>query len=114
MPEAQTPNLAAALVKAIAACKPVAHDAENTFHKYAYTSSEAIIGEARSALAGEGLAVIPLEQAICARDGGSHELVSRRLLVHTSGESVVCSSAWPIVPDRGRPLDKATAAADTV
>jgi hypothetical protein len=56
------PKLASALVRAILACKAVEHDAKNQHHQYAYTSSEAILGEARAALAGAGLAVIPVER----------------------------------------------------
>lgn len=111
------PRLATALVGAIRACSAVAHDAVNQHHKYRYTSAEAILREARVAMAANGLALIPLDQTVNGheREGPDrYELVQQRLLVHESGESVVCRSAWPIMPDRGRPLDKATAAADTL
>lgn len=111
------PNLAAALVQAIAACQVVPHDAENTYHRYRYTSAEAILTEARQALSSNGLAVIPVSQSVNGheREGPDrYELVQQRLLLHTSGESVLCCSAWPIIPEKGRPLDKATAAADTI
>ncbi len=111
------PNLASALVAATRACKPVPHDARNEHHKYDYTSSEAIIEEARAALAANGLCLIPVEQTVNGheREGADrYELVQQRLLLHVSGESIVCRSAWPITPGAGRPLDKATAAADTL
>jgi hypothetical protein len=40
-------------------------------------------------------------------------LVRQFLLLHTSGEERVLSTSWPVVPDKGRPLDKATASAAT-
>ncbi len=111
--------LATALVAAIRACESVPHDANVAFGKvaYAYTSSEAIFREARTALAANGLAVIPIEQSVngSERTGPDRfELISKRLLMHSSGESILCTSAWPIIPENGRPLDKATAAADTL
>lgn len=114
------PKLAAALVAAIRACKAVPHDATGQFggsKDKAYTSSEAIFEEARKALADNDLAVIPLRATVngSEREGPDRfELVQERLLLHSSGEALVCSSAWPIVPGAGRPLDKATAAADTL
>jgi hypothetical protein len=35
------------------------------------------------------------------------------MLLHTSGERMEITIAWPVVPDRGRPLDKAVASAAT-
>ncbi len=112
-------ELATALVAAIRACESVPHDDEVSFGKvhYKYTSSEAIFRESRKALAANGLAVIPIEQSVngSERTGPDRfELISKRLLMHSSGESILCTSAWPIIPESGRPLDKATAAADTL
>lgn len=104
-------NLATALAAAQQKVRAVAHDAINAFHKYHYTSSEAIIEAAKTALAGSGLAVAPLEESMS--DGGDC-LHCRFLLLHTSGESLPLVRDWPIVPDRGRPLDKATASASTL
>jgi len=47
---ATDPTLAAALVAAQRAISNVPHDKTNTFHRYSYTSSEAIFREAREAL----------------------------------------------------------------
>lgn len=114
---ASRPHLAGALVKAMIAAHGVEKDSKNSFHKYEYASSEALIEEARTALAANGLAVVPVEQSVNGweREGENRfELVQTRMILHISGECIVCRSAWPIVPDRGRPLDKATAAADTL
>jgi hypothetical protein len=40
-------------------------------------------------------------------------LVRQFSLLHTSGEERQLSTAWPIVPDKGRPADKAAASAAT-
>lgn len=106
-------KLALALSKAQAKSKPIEHDALNQFHKYRYTSSEAIIEAAIETLAGCELAVIPTRQDID-RTKPEIELVSTFILAHSSGEHLVMERRWPIIPDKGRPLDKATAAAATV
>src|SRR5215475_4204108 len=58
------PNLAAALAKAILDCGAVPHDARNEFHKYDYTSAEASLGAARSALAKNGIVLVPGEASV--------------------------------------------------
>jgi hypothetical protein len=113
------PNLAAALTAAIKSCPAVEHDRKVSYPgvKYNYASSEAIIDAARRALADNGLAVVPISQQVNGHERTGpdrYELAQQRLLVHTSGESLLCSSVWPICPDKGRALDKATAAADTL
>jgi hypothetical protein len=111
------PGLAKALAKAVLACAPVEKAAENSYHKYKYASSEAIIDEGRKALASAGLVLLPVEASLVGseRDGPDRfELVRTLLLLHESGESLPLRVVWPVVPDKGRPLDKATAAADTL
>ena len=54
----------AALAAAQALASSVEKDARNTFHKYAYASAEAMISEAKVALAQHGIAVVPLRQAL--------------------------------------------------
>jgi hypothetical protein len=111
------PEIAKALAAAQQKCRAVAHDAYNQFHKYAYTSSEAVIGEAKDALAGSGLALVPVEQTVngSAKDGEDrYELERRFLLIHPSGEVLPLMSRWPIYVEKGRPLDKATAIAATL
>jgi len=110
------PELAKALSAAQKACRPAEKDSYNEFHKYHYASAEAIITEAKAALAAGGLALVPLEQTLLgsARDGGDRfELERKFLLLHPSGECLPLVSHWPVVPDKGRPLDKATASAAT-
>ena len=107
-----TGALAKALSKAQEKAKAVTHDAENTYHKYKYTSAEAVITEAKAALAGCGLAVVPQGQTLEA-SGDRLDLRRTFLLVHESGESLAIGTVWPVIPDRGRPVDKAVAGAAT-
>lgn len=108
---------AKALAVAIANCKPVSKDGKNAFHKYKYATADAIIEEARSALSGAGLVLLPLEASLngTERNGPDRfELVRTFVLLHSSGEMTPLRVCWPVVPDNGRPLDKATAIADTL
>jgi hypothetical protein len=110
-------ELAKALGKAQQLCHAVEHDARNEYHKYNYTSSEAIIGEAKRALAESGLALLPVEQTLDGheKEGESRfELVRKFVLMHESGQSMPIVVHWPVCPEKGRPLDKATAAAATL
>src|SRR5262245_45435692 len=111
------PNLAAALVAARAKVQPVPETAENTFHRYKYAAADAIIREARKALDASGVALVPVEQSIDGwqREGPERfELVRKMVLIHSSGECLPVWLRWPVCPDKGRPLDKAAAAADTL
>lgn len=105
--------LAAALVQAQAAAKAVAHDAANSYHGYRYTSAEAIIAKAKEHLAAAGLALVPTEQTIVP-EGGQFLLVKRFALLHAGGAERPVTVTFPIHPDRGRPIDKATAGSATV
>jgi len=114
-------NLYAALAAAQKDAEAVEKDATNTFHKYKYASAEAIIAEARAALSAHGLAVITMcvDRDREARDhvwqgeGNDAWIVTPRriraeyLLVHSSGESMVFESTTPVIPEKGRPEDKA-------
>lgn len=117
--EAQRPapavpvNLAAALALAQQKCQAVRKDARNAHHGYRYASAEAVIAEAKRALADTGLALVPSEQALNRAEGGGFELVRKFLLIHVSGESLVLGCAWPVIEERGRPVDKATAISAT-
>ena len=111
-----TLELAKALAKAQRACKAAPHDRRNEFHKYDYTSSEAIIGAAKDALSAAGLALIPVEQTLNGYDKEGEnrfELCRKFLLVYPNGDTYPIVVNWPVVPDRGRPLDKAVASAAT-
>ena len=113
---ASYPNLAKALAAAQRACKAAPLDGHNDFHKYAYSTAESIIETARAALAGSGLAVLWYRTSIDGHDRqGPDRFEFHRwgILMHESGESIPLEMVWPIVPDKGRPLDKAAASADT-
>lgn len=117
--------LAAALVKAQAAAKAVAHDATNSHHRYDYTSAEAIIGEARAALNSAGLAVVQADWNITSADvewtdgdgkaqkDQERTLHVRFLVIHESGETMTGAVEVPVLPEKGRPLDKASFSALT-
>jgi hypothetical protein len=105
-------DLAKALALAQTRCKAVPHDKKNEYHGYRYTSAEAILIEAKEALTAAGLALVPIGQDLVTGEG--HAEVRRTfLLMHLSGQSVPITASWPVVPDRGRPLDKAFAGAVT-
>lgn len=103
-------QLYTALSRAIAKAGAVEKDKKVTFgQQYDYASADAIIAEARGALAGEGLGLLPASQT--RRD---QSLDRAWLLTHSSGCSMrIELTDWPIIPDRGRPMDKALAAALT-
>ncbi len=110
-------HLARALATVQQKCRAVAKDARNEYHRYNYASSEAVITEAQRALAESGLAVLPVRQVLDGwqREGENRfELRRHFLLVHASGESMPLEVAWPVCPEKGRPLDKATAIAATL
>src|SRR5690606_34925850 len=83
--------------------------------------------ECREALQAEGIVVVPLTSSVRIEEGGiliPHEKKMQRieghavlcrsyLITHMSGESISAQQEWPIVPENGRPFDKAAAAAAT-
>jgi len=105
-------NLFAALVKAQQSVRPVEKESRNAYHNYRYASSEDVISEARHALSSNGLAFAVTSYRI---EFGEHGMMLRAayLLAHASGESLEVQSETPIIPEKGRPEDKATAAAET-
>ena len=114
-----TTGLAAALVAAQAAARAVGKDATNQFHRYKYASAEAIIEEGRGALGVGGLALLPLGWTF-QRETPAHDkspvgtLFSRYRLLHgASGEALDLDVAWFVIPEKGRPEDKALAGALT-
>ena len=107
---ATDPTLAAALVAAQRAISNVPHDKTNTFHRYSYTSSEAIFREAREALLGAGLAAVMTGWSIESEEAVR---VSFRL-IHESGASTDYEVVAPALVDKGRPFDKAVSAALTL
>lgn len=127
-------TLAGALVAAQRQAKAVGKDARNEHHKYAYASAEAVITEAREALNDNGLAAIQtgwnitsvdveytdnvtdketgVVTAIVVKDQ-ERTLHVRFALLHEGGEKLESEVQVPIIPERGRPLDKATFSALT-
>jgi len=108
-----TGNIAKALSTARDRCRPAEKDSLNRYHQYAYASAEEIIKVANEALEKTELALISLSDEM--RQGPSGPLLDRTwILCHSSGESVrLTTIGWPVIPDKGRPLDKALAAAIT-
>lgn len=125
VPQSSNGNLATVTVSHIAKslavaqqkCRSVAKDSKNKFHNYKYASAEAIITEGKNALAETGLALLPVEQTLngfSPTGEGRFELVRKFLLLDASGEKLPLMVCWPVVPEKGRPLDKATAIAATL
>lgn len=114
-----SPNLSAALVAAQRNLPGVLKDAANTFHRYKYVSSESMIRECRAALHDAGLALVPVSETLrpapeLAAFGAAAILSASWELHHgPSGESTPLTWEWPVVPEKGRPLDKALASART-
>lgn len=121
--------LAGALAKAQALAKAVGKDAKNKFHGYKYASAEAVIEEARKALAEAGVAVFAVRWEVEHGDQHPHtefdderkqEVVVFRLdmlrvhyRVMHGAEWIDCETVSYIVPEKGRPDDKAQAGALT-
>ena len=121
-----TANLYAALVQAQAAVQPVGKGSFNEHHRYKYASGDDIVAEGRRALNGAGLALFSAASRTTIHPytwedekGQSHEDIQLRLeiefrLVHTSGEALDYPPfSIPVMPEKGRPLDKAEAGART-
>ncbi len=119
-------NLYAALVAAQAAVQPVGKASTNTHMNYKYASGDDVVAEGRLALNGAGLALFALKSTITEHPysweddkGQVHEDVQLRLevffrLVHSSGETHDFEPfSVPVLPEKGRPLDKAEAGART-
>lgn len=105
-------HLAAAIVRAQREAKAVKKDSHNHWHKYQYASGEDVIAGAREALAGAGLAFVVVRYQIEHLE--PHDVLSATYaLIHESGERMEVASSTPIIPEKGRPADKALAAAKT-
>lgn len=108
-------SIAMALVKAQQAVKAVAKDSTNSFHKYKYASSDDMVSEARRALTTVGLSL--------ARIGWTEQPVTEHaparlhvlyMLTSAEGECMMLPPvSVPVLPEKGRPEDKAEAAALT-
>ena len=106
-----TTGLPAALLAAQQKLQGVGKDAKNDHHRYAYVSAEQMIGHARAALHDAGILVYR-EGWELAEDGVT--IASSVVVVHAaSGETQRNTFRWPVVCERGRPIDKAVASALT-
>lgn len=111
--ELRNAKIYTALVQAQQSAQAVHKSSVNAFHHYKYSSAEAIIAEAREALSSAGLALLTTGWTPYAV-GDSPGISVHYLLVHVSGESIQFSPCiTAVVPDKGRPLDKAQATALT-
>ncbi len=122
-PPAVHPSICAGLLAAQAAVQPVEKDKRNAHHGYRYASAEAIITEGRAALAKGGLSLMSpgwtlnIEKATYWDEEAKAERPMERLFVLVS--YILCSAeasfsffnTTPVLPEKGRPVDKATAAA---
>jgi hypothetical protein len=110
-------SLAAALAKARDNCPDVPRNGWNSYHNYKYPTAQDIITAGRKGLKDTGLALILSAPQLDTLGNGASQVFSlkrRVALAHASGESVDLGELrWPVIPDRGRPLDKALAAACT-
>lgn len=91
----------------------IAHDAGQSF---TFAGAEAFIMAAKALLKRHELALIPVGQRVIDQNGDGSSLVLSKewVIVHVGGgEMLLKAHEWPIVVDASRPLDKATAAADT-
>lgn len=104
--------LAAALVAAQKHAGNVPKASTNSFHRYRYASGEDVIAEARRALSDAGLALAVERYSVDHREPHDY-LCAEYVLMHESGDSRQWSSSTPIIPEKGRPADKALAAAKT-
>jgi hypothetical protein len=109
-----TPSLAAALVHAQRVARPVEKDAANAFHRYKYATAEAMMEEGRNALNGAALALVSTGWEIIPAAAPTPCLVRvHYMLVHESGDYVDITADAYSIPEKGRPDDKAVAAALT-
>jgi hypothetical protein len=116
-------SLYAALVSAQKSARTVEKDGRNKHHGYDYATTEAMIAEARACLGVAGLALVFVGRAFtpiapsAPKDQSGKEPIGRveikYRLIHTSGDSLEIASSTPVVPEKGRPADKAEAAAVT-
>ncbi len=123
-------TLCAALVSAQKTVRAVQKDSKNKFHNYDYASAEDVIVAARHALTGAGLALIASGYTVepgqvidaIPEKGKTQEpedakpranLRCEYVLVHVDGGFEKLASVTPIIPEKGRPADKAVATAKT-
>ena len=113
----EQPDLAKALAEAQARCTSVEKDAFNSYHKYKYASANAILAVGKQALTGSGLSLLPLAPQLIVLGSGTMAIPGLEqgfLLTHASGQCIPLGLVkWPVVPGKGKELDKAFSGALT-
>lgn len=116
-PQVACPHLSAALALARDRCEMAVKDKRNEYHKFNYASADEVITVGKAALKGTELAIIPQLQELTTVGSGNATIYALNrtiFLSHSSGEFVPLHiHGWPVIPDKGRPLDKAFAVALT-
>lgn len=105
--------LFAALARAGANATAALKDSRHEHFKFQYASAESVLAEAREALHKEGLALVPLSEELGPPTPEERQVELIYLLTHADGGSLTIRRTWPVIPDRGRPIDKALAGATT-
>lgn len=119
--DASNKQLNAALLEAQKSINEIQKEATNDFNKYKYVSAEAIIKEARRCLTKAGLVVrrgmwwyFPEDTDFNNEWGGLWRCNMTFHISHPgSGETYSETVEFPVIPGKGRPLDKALAGALT-
>lgn len=119
----RTKGLAHGLAVAQRVAHSVEKDSKNQHFSYKYASGEAVIGAAKQALAAGDLSFFADKYEVKGLNGenvsmeevhaGVAVLHSTYTLLHATGEARTYTSPMMIFPERGRPPDKALAAAKT-
>lgn len=102
----------AALAKAVLAVRNAAKDSKNAFHKYAYTSTEGMIVACREALSDNGITLTRCKSSVTMTTDPAM-LMCRFIVRHSGGYTELIEIQWPVIPEKGRPFDKALAASLT-
>lgn len=106
-------ELVAALSRAVLASKRIDNDAYNDHHKFPYTSADAVLEEARRALAEQGLVVVSDWAPGDQHSEDERTIHITRTLYHEGGGSVRTEQTWSVILQKGRPWDRALAGALT-
>lgn len=107
-----TTTLRAALLDAQRAIHAVGRDAKNSYHNYNYTSAESIVVHCRAALNSAGLTLTRASEYEFSPDS-TIWIRSVWTLSAATDTSEQHTTVWPVIPDKGRPIDKAFAGALT-
>lgn len=106
------------LVKALCAAQADVHsqakDSANKYHGYKYVAMEDLVIEARRVLGLHGLAATIGDVTLDRTAGAESDVATFACtLRHASGQAVSCVRQQYVLPEKGRPPDKALATANT-